>query len=69
MFAGKSFADHTILFVGAGEAAIGIADLCCKAMEADGISSEVSQISSLIKDTNLSHNRMLTGRPKQDLDV
>lgn len=38
---GKSFADYTIMFVGAGEAAIGIADLCCKAMEADGISSEV----------------------------
>lgn len=34
---GKSFADYTIMFVGAGEAAIGIADLCCKAMEADGI--------------------------------
>lgn len=39
---GKSFAEHKILFVGAGEAAIGIADLCCKAMEADGISTEVS---------------------------
>lgn len=38
---GKSFAEQTILFVGAGEAAIGIADLCCKAMEADGISPEV----------------------------
>lgn len=37
---GKTFADHKILFVGAGEAAIGIADLCCKAMEADGISTE-----------------------------
>lgn len=37
---GKTFADSTILFVGAGEAAIGIADLCCKAMQADGISSE-----------------------------
>ncbi|KAJ6638896.1 NADP-dependent malic enzyme [Pseudolycoriella hygida] len=34
---GKTFADHKIMFVGAGEAAIGIADLCCKAMEADGI--------------------------------
>lgn len=43
-FLGKTFADHTILFVGAGEAAIGIADLCCKAMEADGISSEVRRI-------------------------
>lgn len=29
------------MFVGAGEAAIGIADLCCKAMEADGIPQEV----------------------------
>ncbi|XP_055295554.1 NADP-dependent malic enzyme isoform X2 [Sitodiplosis mosellana] len=37
---GKTFADATIMFVGAGEAAIGIADLCCKAMEADGISTE-----------------------------
>ncbi|XP_037027120.1 NADP-dependent malic enzyme isoform X2 [Bradysia coprophila] len=34
---GKTFAEHKIMFVGAGEAAIGIADLCCKAMEADGI--------------------------------
>lgn len=42
---GKTFADATILFVGAGEAAIGIADLCCKAMEADGISTEVSHYS------------------------
>lgn len=41
---GKTFADSTILFVGAGEAAIGIADLCCKAMQADGISSEVSSL-------------------------
>lgn len=41
---GKTFADYTIMFVGAGEAAIGIADLCCKAMEADGISAEVSLI-------------------------
>lgn len=38
---GKSFAEATIMFVGAGEAAIGIADLCCKAMVADGISIEV----------------------------
>lgn len=38
---GKTFADATIMFVGAGEAAIGIADLCCKAMVADGISIEV----------------------------
>ncbi len=38
---GKTFADHKIMFVGAGEAAIGIADLCCKAMEADGIPQDV----------------------------
>lgn len=38
---GKTFADHRIMFVGAGEAAIGIADLCCKAMEADGIPQDV----------------------------
>lgn len=39
---GKTFMDHKIMFVGAGEAAIGIADLCCKAMEADGIPQDVS---------------------------
>lgn len=37
---GKTFADHKIMFVGAGEAAIGIADLCCQAMQADGIAPE-----------------------------
>lgn len=39
---GKTFAEHKIMFVGAGEAAIGIADLCCKAMEADGIPQQVN---------------------------
>lgn len=54
---GKSFAEQTILFVGAGEAAIGIADLCCKAMEADGISPEVSQIGiSAELESNCNHS-------------
>lgn len=35
------------MFVGAGEAAIGIADLCCKAMEADGIPQDVSIFESI----------------------
>lgn len=45
---GKTFAEHKIMFVGAGEAAIGIADLCCKAMEADGIPQEVEFYTLLV---------------------
>ncbi|XP_073817750.1 NADP-dependent malic enzyme b, mitochondrial isoform X1 [Musca autumnalis] len=37
---GRSFADYTFLFAGAGEAAIGIADLVVKAMVAEGVSLE-----------------------------
>lgn len=37
---GKRFTDHTVLFVGAGEAAIGIADLCVRAMMVEGCSQE-----------------------------
>lgn len=39
---GKSFADYTFLFAGAGEAAIGIADLTVKAMVAEGVPLDVS---------------------------
>jgi len=37
---GKSFKDYTFLFAGAGEAAIGIADLTVKAMVEDGVPLE-----------------------------
>ncbi|XP_061388755.1 NADP-dependent malic enzyme-like [Musca vetustissima] len=37
---GRSFAEYTFLFAGAGEAAIGIADLVVKAMVAEGVSLE-----------------------------
>ncbi|XP_014220692.1 NADP-dependent malic enzyme isoform X2 [Trichogramma pretiosum] len=36
----KAMRDNKFVFLGAGEAAIGIADLCVKAMEADGCSAE-----------------------------
>lgn len=37
---GKKLCENTLLFLGAGEAAIGIADLCVKAMMTEGISQE-----------------------------
>ncbi|CAH0559308.1 unnamed protein product [Brassicogethes aeneus] len=37
---GKKISDNRFVFLGAGEAAIGIADLCVKAMESEGISQE-----------------------------
>ncbi|TMW41358.1 hypothetical protein DOY81_013563 [Sarcophaga bullata] len=40
---GKSFADYTFLFAGAGEAAIGIADLVVKAMVAEGVPVDVAR--------------------------
>lgn len=46
---GKSFAESTIMFVGAGEAAIGIADLCVKAMVADGITLDVNMKTLVFK--------------------
>lgn len=38
---GKSITDYTFLFAGAGEAAVGIADLVVKAMVADGVPKDV----------------------------
>ena len=38
---GKKMSDYTYLFAGAGGAALGIADLCCRAMVVDGMSLQV----------------------------
>lgn len=49
---GRSISQNKILFVGAGEAAIGIADLCVKAMVEDGLSQEEARNNIWMCDIN-----------------
>ncbi|XP_014086729.2 NADP-dependent malic enzyme isoform X1 [Bactrocera oleae] len=49
---GKSITDYTFLFAGAGEAAVGIADLVVKAMVADGVPKDEARQKIWMADIN-----------------
>lgn len=49
---GKSISENTFLFVGAGEAAIGIADLCVNAMVSEGVPLEQARQKIFMVDIN-----------------
>ncbi|KAM7362798.1 NADP-dependent malic enzyme b, mitochondrial isoform 1-T1 [Cochliomyia hominivorax] len=62
---GKSFADYTFLFAGAGEAAIGIADLTVKAMVAEGVPIDVARSKIWMVDV---HGLLTTSRKEGSLE-
>lgn len=61
---GKELKDNVYVFLGAGEAAIGIADLLTKAMEMDGLTTEMARSKIWMLDI---HGLLARGRPEGDL--
>ncbi|XP_029167571.1 NADP-dependent malic enzyme-like isoform X5 [Nylanderia fulva] len=61
----KRMADNKFVFLGAGEAAIGIADLCVKAMEADGCSQQQARDSIWMMDID---GLLVKNRPEGNLE-
>lgn len=61
---GKKISQNKILFLGAGEAAIGIADLCVKAMMTEGISQEEARDNIWMVDID---GLLAKGRPEGKL--
>ncbi|KAK6617040.1 hypothetical protein RUM44_005397 [Polyplax serrata] len=62
---GKTLAEHTIVFLGAGEAAVGIANLCTTAMEMEGLSAEEARSKIWMMDID---GLLAKGRPEGNLD-
>lgn len=62
---GKRLADNKFLFLGAGEAAIGIADLCVKAMQSEGSSIQEARDKIWMVDID---GLLAKGRPEGHLE-